>query len=84
LTTVKASLTTAQTSGNAITINITSNTSNILTTPSSLTFVNGQTLSNQPALSITSLTANDKLEFNITQVGDGTGVGLKITLLGTG
>lgn len=83
LTTVKASLTTAQTTGNAININITSNTSNILTVPSSLNFVNGQSLSNQPSLSITSLVANDKLEFNITQVGDGTGVGLKITLLGT-
>ena len=83
LSSVRANLTTAQTSGNAITINITSNTSNIFTTPSSLTFTNGQTTSNSPALSITSLTSNDKLEFNITQVGDGTGVGLKITMIGS-
>jgi hypothetical protein len=83
MTTIKASLTTAQTSGTAITINPTLNGSNILTIPSSLTFVNGQTLSNQPALTITSVSANDKMEFNITAIGDGTGVGLKLSILGT-
>jgi hypothetical protein len=85
LTTVKASLTTAQTSGNAITISIQRAGVEVLNPASGLTFVNGNTLSNQPGFvsNPTILTANDKLEFNITQVGDGTGVGLKITLLGT-
>jgi hypothetical protein len=84
LTTVKASLTTAQTSGNAITISIQRAGVEVLNPASGLTFVNGNTLSNQPGFvsNPTILTANDKLEFNITQVGDGTGVGLKISMLG--
>ena len=85
LTTVKASLTTAQTSGNAITISIQRQGTEVLSPTSGLTFVNGQTLSNQPGFvsTPTIFSSNDKITFNITQVGDGTGVGLKITILGT-
>ena len=80
---IKASLTTAQTSGTAISLNATLNGSNILSVASSLNFVNGSELSNQPALSITSFTANDKLDCFISSFGDGSAVGLKITILGT-
>ena len=83
ITQIKASLTTAQTSGTAISLNVTNNGSNILSVADSLTFVNGNELSNQPALAITSLTANDKLDCFISTFGDGTAVGLKLTILGT-
>lgn len=82
---IKASLTTAQTSGTAIAINITRAGVNVLNPASSLTFVNGQTLSNQPSFvsNPTIFSSNDKIEFNITAVGDGTAVGLKVSILGT-
>jgi len=85
LQTVKASLTTAQTSGNAITISIQRAGVEVLNPTSGLTFINGNTLSNQPGFvsTPTIFSSNDKITFNITQVGDGTGIGLKITLLGT-
>jgi hypothetical protein len=82
---IKASLTTAQTSGTQIAINITRSGVNVLNPASSLTFVNGQTLSNQPGFvsTPTIFSSNDKIEFNITAVGDGTAVGLKVSILGT-
>ncbi len=79
LTTVKASLTTGQTSGSLIQCNVNLNGSAVSST---IQFGVGATLSNQPSITTSSITANDKLEFLITTVGDGTGVGLKITLLG--
>ena len=84
LTTVKACLTTAQASGNAITISIQRQGTEVLSPTSGLTFVNGQTLSNQPSFvsTPTIFSSNDVITCNVTQFGDGTGVGLKVTLLG--
>tara|TARA_R110000796_G_scaffold4086_5_gene15591 strand:- start:3253 stop:4680 length:1428 start_codon:yes stop_codon:yes gene_type:complete len=82
ITQIKASLTTAQTSGTTISLNLTNNGSNVLSVANSLTFINTQELSNQPALAITSLSVNDKLDCFISTFGDGTAVGLKITILG--
>jgi hypothetical protein len=80
---IKASLTTVQTSGSNITINPTNNGNNILSVASSLTISNGSQYSNQPSLNITTFTALDRIAFDITGVGDGTAVGLKVEILGT-
>ena len=81
LTTIKASLTTAQTSGSLIQCQVNANGANV--SSGIFQFSAGSVLSNQPAVTTTAITANDKLEFLINTFGDGTGVGLKITLLGS-
>jgi hypothetical protein len=80
LTSVRASLTTAQTSGSELTFNVTLNGANVLSTP--ITFTNGQKLSNTTTLSITNITAFDELKVFVTQVGVGDATGLKIMLVG--
>ena len=80
VTLIKASLNIAQTSGSPIECQVVVNNANVLTVP--LQFVNGQLLSNSPTLSVSSFSTNDKLEFKIITVGDGTAQGLKITIVG--
>ena len=80
VTLIKASLNVAQTSGSSIECQVVDNGFNVLSVP--LQFVNGQNISNSPTLSISLFNTNDKLEFKIITVGDGTAQGLKITVVG--
>lgn len=80
----RASLVTAQTSGNVVTVDINEAGSTILSTK--LTFDNGEkttTSATTPAeLSDTDLADDAEMTVDIDQIGDGTAKGLKITLIG--
>jgi hypothetical protein len=85
LTEVRASLTTAQTSGSIFTVDINENGTSVLSTK--LTIDNTEktsTTATTPAfISDSSLAVDSEITIDIDQVGDGTAKGLKITLLGT-
>lgn len=85
LTGVRASLTTAQTSGTIFTVDIIVNGVSALSTK--LTIDNTEKTSTTavtPAVITTSALADDaEIRIDITQIGDGTAKGLKVTLLGT-
>jgi hypothetical protein len=85
LTEVRASLTTAQSSGLDFTVDINQNGTSILGTL--LTIDNGQktsTTASVPAtIATSSLTDDAEITVDIDQIGDGTATGLKITLIGT-
>lgn len=84
LSAVRASLTTAQTSGSILTIDINKNGSTILSTK--LTIDNGErtslTAATAAVLSTTSLAADDEVTIDIDGLGDGTAAGLKVSLIG--
>jgi hypothetical protein len=84
VTAVRASLTTAQTSGNILTIDIHETSTTILSTK--ITIDNGETTSTTalaPAvISDSSLASDAELIFEIDQVGDGTAAGLKVIVYG--
>ena len=84
LTAVRASLTTAQTSGSIFTVDIIQNNVSLLATK--LTIDNTEktsTTAATPAVITTSaLTDDAEIRIDITQIGDGTAKGLKITLIG--
>lgn len=84
LSSVKASLTTAQTGGSVVTVNVTANGTTIFSTK--ITFDNGEsttaTASAPPVLSTTSLAADDEIKIVLDQIGDGTATGLKVYLIG--
>ena len=85
LTQVRASLTTAQTSGAILTVGIKAGGSSILST--ALTIDNGEktsTTAAAPAVISTSSLADDtEITIDITQVGNGTAKGLKVALIGS-
>lgn len=85
LTGVRASLSTAQTSGSIFTVDINKGGVSILSTK--LTIDNGEktsTTAATPAVISDSALADDaEITIDIDQVGDGTAKGLKITLIGT-
>lgn len=85
LTEVRASLTTAQTSGNILTIDVNESGSSILSTK--VTINNAQktsvTATTASVISDSSLADDSEITIDIDQVGDGTAKGLKITLIGT-
>jgi hypothetical protein len=85
LTAVRASLTTAQTSGSIFTVNINDSGASILSTK--LTIDNTEKTSTTAAtaavISDTALLDDAEITIDIDQVGDGTAKGLKITLIGT-
>ena len=85
LTEVRASLTTAQSSGLDFTVDINQNGTSILGTL--LTINNTQktsTTASVPAtIATSSLTDDAEITIDIDQIGDGTATGLKITLIGT-
>ena len=83
ITGIKASLRTNQTSGTQIEIKVTNNGLDIISTASALTIQNGTAFSNSPALQTTAITSNDRIAISIDSFGDGTAVGLKLTILGT-
>lgn len=85
VTGVRASLTTAQTSGNIFTVDINKNGTSILGTK--LTIDNTEKTSVTAATPATIVTTNieddSELTIDIDQIGDSTAKGLKITLIGT-
>lgn len=82
---VRASLSTAQTSGSILTIDINDSGTTILSTK--LTIDNGEKTSTTAAaaavISDTELADDAEISIDIDQVGDGTAKGLKITLIGS-
>jgi hypothetical protein len=84
LSEVRASLTEAQTSGSIFTVDIRVNGSSILSTL--LTIDNNEktskTATTPAVISTTSLSDDDEITVDITQVGNGTAKGSKITLIG--
>lgn len=85
LTSVRASLTTAQTSGSIFTVDINEAGSTILSTK--LTVDNGEKTSTTAAtpavVSDTSLADDAEITVDIDQIGDGTAKGLKVYLIGS-
>jgi len=85
LTAVRASLSTAQTSGSLVTVDINENGTSILSTP--ITIDNGEktsvTAAAQPVISDNSIADDAEITVDIDQIGDGTAKGLKIWLIGT-
>jgi len=84
LTSVKGSLTTAQTGGTIFTVDVQANAVSIFSTK--LTLDNGEkttaTAATPNVLSTTALAADDEITIIIDQIGDGTATGLKIYLVG--
>lgn len=85
VTEVRASLTTAQTSGSVFTVDINEAGSTILSTK--LTIDNGEktstTAATPPVISDATLADDAEMTVDIDQVGDGTAKGLKVWILGT-
>lgn len=85
LTALRASLTAAQTSGSIFTVDIKKNGTTVLSTL--LTIDNTEktsvTAATAAVISVSALADDDEITVVITQVGDGTAKGLKITLYGT-
>jgi len=85
LTSVRASLTTAQTSGSILTVDINDSGTTILSTK--LTIDNTEKTSTTAAtaavISDTTLADDAEITVDIDQVGDGTAKGLKVALIGT-
>jgi hypothetical protein len=83
LTAVRASLTTAQASGNIFTIDINESGTSILSTK--LTIDNTEktsTTATPPVISDTSLADDSEITIDIDQIGNGTAKGLKVMLIG--
>jgi len=85
LTSVRASLTTAQASGSIFTVDINQGGSSVLGTK--LTIDNTEKTSTTAAtpatITTSALTDDAEITIDIDQIGDGTAKGLKITLIGT-
>jgi len=85
LTEVRASLSTAQTSGNIFTVDINLSGASVLGTK--LTIDNTEktsvTATTAATLVTTSMTDDGEITVDVDQIGDGTAKGLKITLIGT-
>ena len=85
VTAVRASLTTAQTSGTIFTVDINEGGTSILSTK--LTIDNTEktsvTAATPPVISDTALADDAEMTIDIDQIGDGTAKGLKITITGT-
>lgn len=84
VTEVRASLSTAQTSGSIFTVDITESTLSILSTKITIdnTEKTSVTAATPPVISDSSLADDAEISINIDQVGDGTAKGLKVTLKG--
>lgn len=84
LTGVRASLTTAQTSGSALTVDINEAGASILSTKLTIdnTEKTSTTAATPPAISDAALADDAEITVDIDTVGDGTAKGLKVTLLG--
>lgn len=84
LTSVRASLTTAQSSGNIFTVDINENGTSILSTK--LTIDNTEktsvTAATSPVISDTNLADDSEISVDVDQIGNSTATGLKISLIG--
>ena len=82
---VRASLSTAQTSGSIFTVDINDGGTTILSTKLTIdnTEKTSTTAATPPVISDTSLDDDTEITIDIDQIGDGTAKGLKITLIGT-
>lgn len=84
LSSIKGSLTTAQTSGTIFTVDVKVNGTSILSTK--LTIDNGEktsaTAATAAVLSSIALAADDEVTIDIDQIGDGTATGLKVYFIG--
>lgn len=82
---VRASLTTAQTSGSIFTIDINESGTTILSTKLTLdnTEKTSTTAATAAVISDTSLADDSEITIDVDQIGDGTAKGLKVTLIGT-
>lgn len=85
VTAVRASLTTAQSTGNIFTVDINEGGTTILSTK--LTIDNTErtstTAATAPVISDSALADDAEITIDIDQVGDGTAKGLKVTIIGT-
>lgn len=77
---VRASLTTAQASGNILTVDVNANGASIFTTPITIdnTEKTSVTAVTPPVLTTTSLPDDAEITIDIDQIGDGTATGLKV------
>jgi hypothetical protein len=84
---VRASLTTAQSSGNIFTVDIRQNGVSIFDVGFLLTIDNNEKTSltaiNKYLLATNKLDDDDEIAVDVTQIGNGTATGLKITIIGT-
>jgi hypothetical protein len=85
LTSVRASLTTAQASGSIFTVDINEAGTSILSTKLTIdnTELTSTTAVTAPVISDSSLADDAEMTIDIDQIGDGTAKGLKITITGT-
>ena len=84
LTAVRASLTTAQTSGSILTVDINEGGSTILSTKLTIdnTEKTSTTAATAPVISDANLADDAEITIDIDQIGDGTAKGLKVALIG--
>lgn len=84
LTDVRAGLSTAQTSGSTLTVDINETGASILSTKLTIdnTEKTSTTAAAQPVISDSTLADDAEMTIDIDTVGDGTATGLKVTLLG--
>jgi hypothetical protein len=84
LTSVRASLTTAQASGSIFTVDINEGGTSILSTKLTIdnTEKTSTTAATPPVISDTSLADDSEITIDIDQIGDGTAKGLKVMLIG--
>lgn len=82
---VRASLSTAQTSGSIFTVDINKTGTSILSTKLTIdnTEKTSMTAAALPVISDSSLADNVEITIDIDQIGDGTAKGLKVTIIGT-
>jgi hypothetical protein len=85
VTAVRASLTTAQTSGNIFTVDINEGGTSILSTKLTIdnTEKTSTTAATPPVISDSSLADDAEITIDIDQIGNGTATGLKVTIIGT-
>lgn len=85
LTAVRASLTTAQTSGSVFTVDVNEAGTSILSTKLTIdnTEKTSTTAAAAPVISDTALADDAEITVDIDQIGDGTAKGLKVYLIGT-
>jgi hypothetical protein len=85
VTAVRASLTTAQTSGSIFTVDINEGGTSIISTKLTIdnTEKTSTTAATQPVISDSALADDAEITIDIDQIGDGTAKGLKVYLIGT-
>jgi hypothetical protein len=85
LTEVRASLKTAQASGSIFTVDINEGGSTVLSTKITIdnTEKTSTTAATPAVISDSALADDAEITIDIDQVGDGTAIGLKVTLIGT-